>query len=129
MIAQRKGWRNAPWVLLIAAALMLRIAVPQGYMLDQNAAGGIEVSLCNSAGTWVIPMKDGQPQDDKQDEGVSDRACSFAGHSAPVTPADNGAVLPLPQLALAAFDAVRERALSPVSVRILPPARAPPVTV
>ncbi|GAA0277452.1 hypothetical protein GCM10009127_17790 [Alteraurantiacibacter aestuarii] len=116
-----------PWGLLIVAALMLRVLVPQGYMLEQDGSGGIQVSLCNADGTWVIPMKDGHPGDDGQDEGR--QACAFAGHSSPATPPDDAVSLPLPQLALAPYDAVRERALSPTSPRILPPARAPPTLV
>lgn len=124
-------WRNAPWALLIVAALMLRVLVPQGYMLGEDTSGGIEISLCNSGETWVIPMKDGGtgsgPHDDEPE--ADGKACSFAGNSAPATAPENSAQLPLPQLALAPYDAVRERALAPASVRVLPPARAPPILV
>ncbi len=121
------GWRQAPWALLILAALLMRVVVPQGYMVDTDQSGGIEITVCNSDGTWVIPMKDTGKEHEDDGDGTA-KACSFSGHSASATPAEGTAPLPLPQLAEAAFDAMRERALSPTSPPRLPSARAPPIT-
>lgn len=121
-------WRNAHWMLLVMAALFIRAAVPQGYMAQQASGGGIEISICNSDEAWTIPMKDdgAGKHGDGKDAGA---ACVFAGHHAPLVPADANLSLPLPQLAQARYDGVRQRALSPTSPSSLPPSTGPPLTV
>lgn len=122
--------RTALCLLLIAAALLLRAGVPQGWMAGQGADGGIAITMCNSSAKVVIPMKPGHvPQGQDEDADLSAKACAFAGHHAAATPPDGIAPLPLPQLAAAAYDATREQALSPDGPRLLPPATGPPATV
>jgi hypothetical protein len=114
-------------LLLVAAALLLRAGVPQGWMAGQGADGGIAITMCNSSAKVVIPMKPGHvPQGQDEDADLSAKACAFAGHHAAATPPDGLVPLPLPQLAEAAYDATREQALSPDSPRVLPPATGPP---
>ncbi len=122
------SWRNALCMLLVAAALVLRVAVPQGWMLEQDAAGTITVSVCNSDARIVIPVKQGDSHQ-QDDAGKASSQCVFAGHQADTAPVDGLAPLPLPQLAEAQWDALRMRALSPESVPDLPPARGPPIAV
>lgn len=119
--------RSLLCLLLIAAALLLRAGVPQGWMAGQAADGGIAITMCNSAAKVVIPMKPGHaPQGQDDDGDMTAKACAFAGHHAAATPPEGLAPLPLPQLAAAAYDATREQALSPDSPRFLPPATGPP---
>ena len=117
-------------LLLIAAALLLRAAVPAGWMAGTDGAGQITITMCNSGATIAIPMKPGHkpPATDEQAD-TGGKACAFAGHGSAATPPDGLAPLPLPQLAAAAYDATREQALSPDSPRVLPPATGPPATV
>ena len=110
-------------MLLIAAALLVRAVVPQGWMVEQHG-GGIAISVCNSAAQVVIPMKrDGQPAD----ESAHGKACGYAAHFAAATPPDGLALPPLPQLAAAVWNATREHAQSPSRLNPLPPATGPPV--
>lgn len=111
-------------MLLIAAVLLLRAAIPQGWMIDTQAAGGVTIAMCNSDMTVTIPFKPGHaPKQQDDDRG---EPCAFAGHQSAATPPEGLAPLPLPQLALAAYDATRARALSPESAPNLPPATGPP---
>lgn len=114
-------------MLLIAAALLMRALLPGGYMLDQNRAGDLVVGVCNSETMLVIPMKDDVPASD-EDANKGD-PCAFASLADSATPPDPLARPALPQVAEAAYDATRARALSPASRNDLPPARGPPLTV
>jgi hypothetical protein len=113
-------------MLLIAAALLVRAAIPQGWMIENQAAGGITIAVCNSDMTVTIPFKPGHAPK-QQDDNKGD-PCAFAGHQSAATPPDGLAPLPLPLLAPAAYDATRAHALSPESAPNLPPATGPPVT-
>jgi hypothetical protein len=95
-------------------------------MVDQRADGQIAITLCNSDAVVTIPMKPGhQP---RQDDGAArDLPCAFAAHHADSIPPNDPAALPLPQVATAAYDATRQRALSPERAANLPPATGPPV--
>lgn len=127
MNAATHSWRNSLCVMLVAAAVLLRVIVPSGWMLEQDASGGFTIEICNSDAKIIIPMKNSAP--DHGEEEIAAKACSFASLQDNATTPDLIARLPLSQLAEAAYDAVRERALSPTTPRILPPARAPPLTV
>lgn len=141
-----KRWRNAQWLLLIAAALFMRALVPQGMMLQQSGTGGIEIAPCPTDQTWSVLLSvseadhgageagheashssHGEDQSGHGDD-TANGACIFAGHSGAGTLGE-GQSAPLPQVAAAAVDAIRERTLSPASPRMVPPARAPPITV
>jgi hypothetical protein len=117
-------------MLLLAVALLVRAVVPQGFMLDR-AADGVTIAMCNSNMTMTIPFKDG-PKKDGQGPTKADQSgdpCAFAGHQSAATPPEGLAPLPLPLLAPAPYNAVRERALSPASPHHLPPATGPPILV
>jgi hypothetical protein len=110
-------------MLLIAAALLLRAALPQGWMLETDGAGDVTIAMCNSDMTVTIPFKPGHAPKEDGDEGGP---CAFAGHQTAATPPDGLVPLPLPLLAPAAYDATRAQALSPESPHYLPPATGPP---
>ena len=125
MAASRRPFRMQSWVLLVALAMVMRVFVPQGMMVQQADSGTIEIAICNSDATWSLPVKTHHaPAETKQ----SSSHCVFAGHGGggepPLAPA-----MTLPELAEAAYDATRARALSPNSPRSTPPARAPPFLV
>jgi hypothetical protein len=110
-------------MLLLAMALLVRAVVPQGFMVDR-AVDGVTIAMCNSDMTVTIPFKPGHvPQ---QDDGKGE-PCAFAGHQSAAAPPAGMAPLPLPLLAPAPYNAVRERALSPASPHHLPPATGPPI--
>lgn len=116
------------WALLIAVALFVRAVVPQGYMIEESASGGIEVALCNSDGTWVIPMAEPETgHEEGRDHSGS--ACQFGAHSdAGDAPPIASALLPL-DARRAAFSPDLIASLSLRHVRPVPPATGPPVTV
>ena len=109
----------------------MRVAVPQGYMVAEDASGGVVVTLCGSGGTWTIPMAAGNHQDDgtqkdKHDAGA--KTCHFAGHSASATP-PAPTEMSLPSVAVAAYDAVRAVAMAPPTVWANPPSTGPPILI
>lgn len=115
------------WALLIAVALFVRAAVPQGYMVEESASG-IEIALCNSDGTWVIPMTEDETGHDQESD-HSGSACQFGGHSeAGDAPTIASVLLPL-DARRAAFSPDLIASLSLRHVRPIPPATGPPVTV
>ncbi len=120
------GWRNAYCLLLLTAALMMAALLPGGTMIAQDRSGDLVVAICNSDQTLVIPMKPDAPASDKGDKG---EPCAFASLADNATPSDPMARPPLPQLAQAAYNATRARALSPTTRSTLPPATGPPLTV
>ena len=112
-------------MLLLAATLLMQAAVPHGWMVETDAHGDVRVILCDAGALAPKAHHDGKHS---KNEAAQGKTCVFAGLNAggfaPPDPVD----LPLPQLALAAYDKTRARALDPVTPRPLPPARAPPVT-
>lgn len=110
-------------MLLMAMALLVRAAIPQGWMVENDAAGGVTIAMCNSDMTVTIPFKPGHAPKQDSDRG---EPCAFAGHQSAATPPDGLAPLPLPLLAPAAYDATRAQALSPETAPNLPPATGPP---
>ncbi len=116
--------RNAAAMLLVAVALFLQAAVPQGWMMDSDASGAITIEVCNSDQQLVIPLKDDAPT--HQDNDSAAKTCAFAGMQHAGIDNDPNLGLPLPSPALAAYDAVREQALSPDRPASLPPATGPP---
>lgn len=118
--------RQTLCLLLIAAALLMRGLLPDGYMLQQDRAGELVVGVCNSDTMLVIPMKPQAPASD--DDGTKGDSCAFASLPDNAPPPDPLARPALPQVAAAAYDATRARALSPASRHDLPPATGPPLT-
>ena len=112
--------------LLLAATLAMQAAVPHGWMVESDRHGRVSVVICHVEAMRSMSHHGG---DHAANEGAQGKQCVFAGLNAggyvPPGPVD----LPLPTLALAAFDTTRARALAPATPRSLPPARGPPPTV
>ena len=119
--------RQAACMLLVAAALLLQAVVPQGYMVGEDASGSLAIEICHSDQVIVIPMKDTAPSHDSEEAAA--KACAFAAGHDSTAPADPNTRLRLPQLAQAAYDALREKALSPDTPADIPPATGPPTLV
>ena len=130
--------RHAGWMLLIAAALMMRALVPQGWMPDGDAEGFFAVKPCSSA--WTLPeepmqMSGHHSHEDMGDAGhggdhsehLASDPCAFAGFGMPGLTGEDFAVLAAPLLAPQTFDRTRSDAIVVAQRRTLPPARAPPL--
>jgi len=70
------------WLLLVVAALLARSIAPEGWMPVANAAGGIEITVCNGLGAddRMVLAPDGKlhhkaPADNQG----GDHPCAFAG--------------------------------------------------
>lgn len=111
------------WLLL--AALLVRAAIPQGYMAETTEAGVLAVTICHSDAVWQIPLaeKDGEP---KRSADTEPQPCVFAGYGAAVPPAEPAA-LPVPASVAGAFVRAEAAFALAHAARQLPPARAPPV--
>lgn len=110
--------------LLLAAALFVRALLPQGYMPERSADGGIAVALCGSDGIWLIPLTEEAPEGKGQ---RADQPCAFAGLSAAAGP-PHGVPGLAPRAPVAPVYA--ERSVSHPThrtVRFLPPATGPPL--
>lgn len=97
--------RRFAWLILIVAALLARGLTPEGWMPVANAAGGIEIALCNGNGPddTMVLTPDGKLHHKVPASGHdNDRPCTFAG----VGMADAPPILP-------AIVAPRARASAP----------------
>ena len=117
--------RNGFALVLLLAALLVRAAIPEGYMAETTDAGELRVAICHSDAVWQIPLaeKDGEP---KRSADPEPQPCVFAGYGAAVPPAEAG-TLPLPASVAAAFVQAETPFALAQAARQLPPARAPPV--
>ncbi len=110
--------------VLIALALLTKLLVPAGFMLN-SSAGSITVELCSGFGVQKIEMAiPGQPKPVK-----ADSPCTFAGLGAPML----GGVDPiLLAFAIAFIIAVGFLVVPLIRPRdaayLRPPSRGPPVT-
>ncbi len=122
--------RRLGWLMLLAAALVARSAAPEGWMPVVNAAGGIEIALCNGTGpeTVMVLGADGALHKKAPVNGHNENhPCTFAGMGigdappmvAAVAPAPMSAESPSPTTPLASFPG-RGLAAPP------PPAIGPP---
>lgn len=114
--------------MLVAVALFVRAVVPQGYMAQEDASGGFEITLCNSDGSWVIPMAEPAGGHEKETD-HSGSACQFGGHSEAGDTPQIASVLLLPDARRAAFAPDLVASLSLRHVRPIPPATGPPTAV
>lgn len=79
-------------LLLVACALLLRVAIPGGWMPAKGADGLVRITLCTGMGAveaWVDGegrIHDGAPH--KKQEPKTDQPCAFAGLIAPAIDAD-----------------------------------------
>jgi hypothetical protein len=107
--------------LLVAAVLLLRAALPQGFMPERSDSGQITLTICGSGGLIHIPVEKDLPRQ----KGAPSH-CAFAGIGA--------ADLPM-QFALAdlawnapAFAQTGEAAQRVARLYPRPPSRGPPAT-
>ena len=118
----------ATW-LLLAAALLLRAFVPQGYMPQREAGGGISVSLCGTDGVWLIPLHK-SVDDDQPDRQRAEGPCLLAGFAMAAGLPPPAPVLPaLPSAQRRPVEITFAQAGDEVGAYLHPPARAPPVNV
>src|SRR5688572_27416487 len=116
----RARFKHSTVWLLIAAVLLLRAAVPQGFMPETADDGTIALVVCGSGGVVHIPLKDGVPA-----KRSAPSHCAFAGIGA----ADLPPPLVLPAAVWSAPEYVQdnEAAQRTASLYPRPPSRAPPI--
>ena len=76
--------RRFGWLLLLVAALLARSVAPEGWMPVVNAAGGIEITVCNGTGPddIMVLSPDGKLHHKAPAKGQpGDHACAFSGLS------------------------------------------------
>ena len=122
--------------LILFAALLVRLVVPQGYMID-SSSGSLAIVICTS--DTVAPMPAAQhghaahahghhaPQDESPSSNPEHQPCAYAGFATMDGPPPP-LVLPRPAATMGAFAGQERSYLLPLAARRLPPARAPPVT-
>ena len=111
--------------LLLAAALIMRAVVPQGYMAEAAPDGTIVVALCQSDAVLTIPLKR-QQHDEEPPQGREQAPCAFASLAIGDGPGPDAPVLSLPDRVAEQFDASEVAFALAAAARQLPPARAPP---
>ncbi|WP_066808738.1 hypothetical protein [Sphingomonas asaccharolytica] len=70
------------WLLLLVAALLARSVAPEGWMPVVNAAGGIEITVCNGAGPddAMVLSPDGKLHHKAPGKNQpGDHVCAFSG--------------------------------------------------
>lgn len=131
----RRLFRDHAWIaaLIVAAALLLRVVVPAGFMTTKGADGQITVMVCSGEGsramTIAIPgLADKRQRPAPAEHEKAGTPCAFAGLAAPFL---GGAdpILLLAALALVAAVALRTGLrFRPLALSHLrPPLRGPPV--
>jgi hypothetical protein len=125
--------RRGLFLSLAVLALTLRVAVPQGFMLDTHAQTPFPLVICTAGGAVTMDMSDPGPGHDKAPakSKASDAPCAFAGHGGGLATSDAPAIGPV---SYASYDAP---ALSAVVDLIPgrglpappPPARGPPKSI
>lgn len=74
--------RRLGWLLLLVAALLARSVAPEGWMPVVNAAGGIEITVCNGTGPDdnMVLSPDGKLHHKAPGRSqAGDHACAFSG--------------------------------------------------
>lgn len=132
----RRRWLAA-W--LIAMALLMKMAVPSGYMLGiSNGAIGVELcpGFAPPSPTMAMTMNDmGQALDhdgahhgEPQDHGKAEQPCAFAGLTAPaLAGADPLLLAMVVAFIIATAFRVAARPLFQQSPYLRPPLRGPPI--
>lgn len=120
----RRAKRGFALVLLLAA-LLVRGAIPQGYMAESTAPGVLTVTICHSDAVVQIPI--GKKDTPARSVDPEPQPCVFSGYGAAVPPAE-AASLPLPAAVAEAFTQAQAPFALAAATRQLPPARAPPAT-
>ncbi len=114
----RRAGRRAAFLTLAFLALVVKVAVPTGFMVAAPGSGpGFPLVICTGHGEITKNVPDGKGGESKS---KPDAPCAFAGHAAPPTPSAG------PEIAAAAF----AHAAEPITLRFdLVPGRglaAPP---
>ena len=114
-------------LMLLLAALLVRGAIPQGYMAESTAPGTLTVTICHSDAVVQIPL---EPKREAPVKSVDPepQPCVFAGQGA-ATPPVEAPALPLPAPIAEAFAQAEAPFALAQAARQLPPARGPPTTV
>ncbi|MGX7894067.1 hypothetical protein [Tsuneonella sp. HG222] len=110
-------------LMVLAAALLARVAMPQGWMPDAGS-DTITVRLCTAAGVVHVPLP-GQPDTPTKPD-REQPSCAFAGLVLAAPPPGPGADLPLPPLAAEQFGRASAPFVLAQAARQMPPARGPP---
>ena len=121
----RRARRGFALVLLLAA-LVVRAAIPQGYMAESTAPGTLTVTICHSDAVVQIPLA-GKREAPAKSADPEAQPCVFAGYGMATPPADAPA-LPLPAPAAETIAGAEAPFALAHAARQLPPARGPPAT-
>jgi hypothetical protein len=113
-------------LMLLLAALLVRGAIPQGYMAESTAPGVLTVTICHSDAVLQVPLRE-QGEGPSKSADPEPQPCVFAGYG-PALAADEAASLPLPAAVAEAFAKADAPFALAAAARQLPPARGPPAT-
>jgi hypothetical protein len=112
-------------LMLLLAALLVRGAIPQGYMAESTAPGVLTLTICHSDAVVQIPLAEqGEPPAKSADP--EPQPCAFAGNG-PVVPPAEAADLPIPAVTTEALAQFEKPFALAQAARQLPPSRGPPV--
>jgi hypothetical protein len=119
--------RHALTGLLVLVALLVRLVVPQGYMID-GSSGSLQITICHSQTVVKLPMAHNAGHGDRPTQsGAEQQPCAYAGFAsldAPPMPAS----MPISTTVIANYERTERAFVLAQPARQLPPARAPPVT-
>jgi len=127
MAKLRPSLRIAPVALLLALALLMRVVVPQGMMVQESESAGIEIAICNSDATLIIPVNSKSAPHEQGDNTGSD--CTFAGHGGGDVPPPASISLEPRAPAQNLFAGYITQQAAIAAKRQRPPARAPPALI
>jgi hypothetical protein len=122
-------WWRGVCVALAALALVVKIAIPAGFMVAETNTGAFPLVLCTAQGAVVLENGYGAPVQPKAPQG-HEAPCAFTGHGAAfLAPVLVGEALVHP----VSYDTVSPARVAFVSpgrglVAPPPPARGPPLT-
>jgi hypothetical protein len=133
--------RYSGWFLLIAAALMMRALVPQGWMPDTGSHSLFAIKPC--APELMLPDApmqmssshhdhmdmSGAGQHSDHSEHFAGEPCAFSGFGMAGLAGEDFAILSDPLPVTQEFGRVQSDAIAVARRRTLPPARAPPLSV
>lgn len=118
--ARRNGMKLGWAWLLVALVLLLRAAVPQGFMPERTESGQITLTVCGSGGLVHIPIERKVPA-----QKSAPSHCSFAGIGAADLPSP--LVLTATAWAPESFAETQEAAQATARLYPRPPSRGPPI--
>lgn len=106
--------------MLVALVLLLRAAVPQGFMPERSESGTITLTVCGSGGLVHIPIERDAPTQKRVPS-----HCAFAGIGA----ADLPPPLTLPERSWAPAEFAEQAEVAQGTARLYPrpPSRGPPI--